>query len=81
MRKRDKVKEIILSWEHRVYTVNYAHYMITGRDGGARWHKPLLECSKSTVRRALDELERDGKLESYYHIGHCYDPIRWRRMK
>lgn len=81
MRKIDRVKGIILSWEHRVYTVNYAHRMITGRDGGIRYHEALLECSKSTVRRALDELEKEGKFESYYHIGHCYDPIRWRRLK
>lgn len=80
MRKRDRVKQIIMSWDHSVYTVNTVHRMITGRCCGAQWHEPLLECSMSTIRRAFEELEREGEFESYFEYGHCYDPIRWRRL-
>lgn len=78
--KKEYVKKIILEWDHRIYTINYAHRMITGSDGAMRYHAPLVECSKSTIRRAFDELVCDGKFESYYHIGHCYDPVRFRRL-
>lgn len=79
--KRSRVKTVLLSWEHRIYTVNYAHRMITGSDGAIRYHDPVVECSKSTVRRALEELVSEGKFESYYHIGHCYDPCRFKRVR
>ena len=79
--KKERVKITVLQWEHRVLWVNYLHRMITGSDGIVQWHNPLFEVSKSTVRRALDELEREGHMESYYIYGHCYDTKMYKKIK
>lgn len=59
-------------------TVNQWLFAITGTDGIARWHKPIMEVSHSTIRRALDELASEGKLTKFMLYGHCFDEWRYK---
>jgi hypothetical protein len=77
MGKKQAVKDEIMKSDDD-NTINDWHYHFTGIRGGARWHKTVLEVSVGTIRRALDELVRDGKLERYMKYGHCYDEWRYR---
>jgi hypothetical protein len=79
--KKARCKKIILSWQYGACTVNHAHRKITGIGYGIVYRKPLVECSKATVRRALEELEKEGFFESFCHYGHCYDPRVWWRLQ
>jgi hypothetical protein len=71
--KIDQVKEIAWDYPYRIMTVKYLHFHITGRTPGIIWHKPIMDVSKSTVRRALKELVETEGWFAFYEFGHCYD--------
>lgn len=75
--KKAKVKEYLLK-NPGVYTVNSAHFAIVQSRFGVRWGTPLFEVSKSTIRRALDELESlECVTVGWKGGGHCYDSLEW----
>jgi hypothetical protein len=71
--KKELIKLYVERRDFKVYSVNDLHFELTGGDGAAIWHEPILNVSKSTVRRALEDLVLDGKMKSYMLFGHCYD--------
>jgi len=78
--KKDFVKDYVFKLEHRIVTVNFIHQTLTGVRGGVRWHKEVLNVSRSTVKRALDELAQEGAVEAYYYYGHCYDELKYKKL-
>lgn len=77
MNKKEQVKQFA-AIEKKTWTVNSLHFALTGVKSGAIWHNPLLDVSKSTVRRALDEMLTDGTVTGFYPIGHCFDEYCYR---
>lgn len=78
--KKQFVKQYVMKLEHRIVTVNFIHHTLTGVRGGVRWHNEVLNVSRSTVKRALDELVQEGAVESYYYVGHCYDELKYKKV-
>lgn len=79
-KKTTQVKEYVQKLENETVHVNLIYWVLTGCHMGAIWHKPIMDVSKSTIRRALNELVEAGHYESYYAIGHCYDIKLYRRL-
>lgn len=77
MTKKEQIKEIVRSFVVET-TVNNMHFHLTGVRHGIRWSSGTMTVSKSTVRRALDEMVKDGEMRVYYVYGHCYDEARYR---
>lgn len=75
--KLRKVIEFISKQGITQTSVNSLHFRITGVKNGIRWHSENFSVSKSTVRRALEELINTGKASSWYRYGHCYDYVRY----
>lgn len=75
--KKDKVK-FYVSHMTTSFTLKQLFYRLTGKRGGARFHHGVLNVSESTVRRALDEMVEDGRLDAWYPVGHCYDECMYK---
>lgn len=78
MSKKAKIKKLVVEQMRGVFTVKQIYFWVTGSRAGGKWMKPLVECSVSTVRQALNELVDSGEVESFYLYGHCYDECRYR---
>lgn len=80
MSKKEAVKKFALS-QNDAYTVSELYFRLTGSRAGARWRTPVHQASESTVRRALNELVKEGRLRAWYPIGHCFDSCRYEKVK
>jgi hypothetical protein len=70
--KKQKVQTVFLL-ENKPQTVNSLYFHITGERSGILWHMSRFRVSKSTVRRALDELVTGGQATCKFKFGHCFD--------
>lgn len=70
---KKELTKAVAKRETKPFTINSLLFKITGSRAGARWHQPMFVVSKSTVRRALNELVESGELRAWYRIGHCFD--------
>jgi hypothetical protein len=77
--KIEQVKEIAWDYPYRIMSINSLHFHITGSEGGAIWHEPLMNVSKSTVRRVLKDLVKNEGWFAFYVHGHCYDEKLFRK--
>lgn len=74
MSKKDKIKYFIRH-SNMNWTVNALHFHLIGEKNGVIWHTPIIVCSKSTIRNALQDMVKSGELTSWYRVGHCYDSL------
>lgn len=84
--KKEEVKTILLDEIHkrgdrRFMTRESASEYILRGNVSSRWGEPMIDVSKSTITRALDDLASDGYIVRYMKYGHCYDYWRYRARK
>lgn len=75
--KNQKIKELIRLKKGVTHTVNSLHFKLTGVKFGMQWHDQIMDVSKSTIRRTLDEMIRDKEIHAFYEYGHCYDEVQY----
>lgn len=78
--KMNQIKEWLSAYgtEQQYWTVNSLHRKLTGVESGVRWHKAIINCSHSTVRRALESIVNESNdWHSHFPYGDAYDEKRY----
>jgi len=77
MSKKNFVKEYIID-NPRIWTMNGLHRTFNGKDvrGAWQYHTAILDVSMTTIRKAVQELQKENRVELYYRYGDCYDYLR-----
>lgn len=80
MSKKQQVKDIAMNLQ-RAMTLNDWEEHLSGARWGSRFKTKVMDVSRSTIRRALDELVEEGLYKKYMRYGHCYDQWRYVKVK
>lgn len=80
MSKKQQVKDVAMSLQETM-TLNDWQYYFSGARWGSRTKPKVMEVSRATIRRALDELVDEGLYKKYMWYGHCYDQWRYVKVK